>query len=191
MLRDGYRNQNQSEWPGFYLEFSFEKYLEKNNLFGVIHYEQDKVDGGVDLDLYLEELGTYADLKAHSTDKSDIPGNKKETVEDVLKTKGQVIYIVCEHDTEKDSDFNYEVTRYWNTHKTNRKTNQNALSYKNRMKNNVKLRRVNILSINSDNVRFLKGFTQGKNSNGKARKVKIMIDGKQLSKFLRLTYELT
>lgn len=190
MIKGNYPNKNQAEWPGFFLEYSFEKYLIENAYIDTVYYAQEKVAGGVDLDLYLEEVQTYADLKAHSEGKKDIPGNKAETVESVLKENGQIFYIVCEHTTEMDLDHSLEVTEYWNSHKTNRKPNQNPHSYQKRMKNSVVLKKVNILSINASNVSYLKGFTQGKNSNGKPRKVKIMIDGDHLSEFLKISYEL-
>ena len=190
MLMYNYRNKNQAEWPGFYLEFKFEEYLKKNKYENIIKYAQEKIDGGIDLDLHLFELNTYGDLKAHTQSRGDIPGNKTETIIDVLNKHDKVIYIVCEHDTIPDSVCNYEVTKYWNKNKTNRKKNQNLMSYKTRMKNSVSLKKVNILVIDSSNYQYLKGFAQGKNSNNKPRKKKIMIDGKKINKFLKLSYDL-
>ena len=187
MLTADYRNKNQAEWPGFYLEYSFEKYLTTNG-YDNVRFAQEKEDGGIDLDLYFADKDVYGDLKAHSEEKKDIPGNKTETIERVLKEKGEVIYVVCVHKTEKDAEHCLEVTHYWNDNKTNKKKNQKRDSYAKRMKHSIDLLRVEILSINADNVMYLKGFTQGKNSNGKPRKVKVMIDDEHISKFRRLIY---
>lgn len=187
MLNKDYRNKNQAEWPGFYLEYSFEQYLNSKG-YKSISFVQQKEDGGIDLDLYFSEKDIYGDLKAHSEGKKDIPGNKTETIQRMLSEKGEVIYVVCVHKTERDLEHDSVVTHYWNDNKTNRKPKQNRDSYAKRMKHSVELQSVEVLSINAENVKFLKGFTQGKNSNGKQRKVKVMIDGEQISKFRRLTY---
>lgn len=190
MLQTKYRNRNQGEWPGYYLEYKFEDYIEKNNLKDEVRYEQDKTIQGIDLDLYFPKMNSYGDLKAHSNDSAAVPGNDTQTVQEVIRKNGRIFYIICEHSTIKDKDCEYEVTKYWNENKDNKKKNQNPLSYKNRMKNSVSLKTLYILCVDKDNYKNLKVFKQGKNSDGKPRKTKIMIDIKDMNKFLKMKYDL-
>ena len=171
MIGDDYRNKYQPEWAGFYLEYTFEKYLKNNSLSRLITYAQDKKKGGIDLDLYFPETAQYGDLKAHSNHSKAIQGNDWGTIEQLIKEGKHIYYIVCEHSTQKDVDYDFEVTQYWN--KAQNKSN--LLSYSKRMKHSVKLTEAYILDINYDNYKYLSKFKQGINANGKPREPKIMI----------------
>lgn len=188
MVASNYRNKFQPEWPGFYLEYEFEKYLNRNNLLNLIHYAQDKKNGGIDLDLYFPTIGMFGDLKAHSKQSKGIQGNDQKTVLRLLERENHnhVYYIVCEHETEKDSDFGYVVTHYWNRIQNK----SDLMSYSKRMKNSVRLTKAYILDINKNNMQFLSTYRQGLNSNGKPREPKIMIDHEKLSKFLVVSKKL-
>lgn len=183
MIAEEYKNKYQPEWVGFFLEYEFEKYLTENDLLGIIQYYQDKTDGGIDLDLYFPPIQSYGDLKAHSEESRGIQGNDWGTVFSIIngrRPEDHIYYIVCEHATEKDELYDYEVTKFWNTsqHK------ENLLSYHKRMKNNVTLKRVYILDINYSNREYLTMFKQGLNSNGKPRAPKIMIEQDNLKYFV-------
>ena len=183
MISADYRNKFQPEWPGFYLEFEFERYLEKNNLTPYIQYAQDKTKGGIDLDLYFPTIQMYGDLKAHSSQSKGIQGNDWNTVMSLITDTGKdnhIYYVVCEHETKKDADKDYEVTYFWN--KIQNKSN--LMSYHRRMKNSVELTKAYILDINQNNVDYLSKFKQGINSNGRPREPKIMIDHDKISNFL-------
>ena len=183
MIAANYRNKYQPEWVGFFLEYEFEKYLKDNSLNYLITYAQDKKEGGIDLDLYFPTVGSYGDLKAHSEESRGIQGNDWNTIFDIINRqdeKSHVYYIVCEHSTEKDSLHNYEVTKFWNT----AQGKANLMSYANRMKNYVRLKRVYILDINYSNREYLTKFKQGLNSNGKPREPKIMIEQDNLKYFM-------
>lgn len=182
MIDDNYKNKYQPEWAGFYLEYLFEKYLSRNSLHNLIRYEQNKKKDGIDLDLFFPPLSDYGDLKAHSDNSPAIQGNDWSTIFNILAQtdyEHHIYYIVCEHTTYKDSAYNYEVTQFWNQvqHKSN------LMSYHNRMKHHVELKKVHILDINNSNKQFLSMFKQGVNSNGKLRQPKIMIDQKVLDVF--------
>lgn len=184
MIASNYRNKFQSEWAGFFLEFAFEKYIAENQLESVVHYYQDKSENGIDLDLFFPRIKCYGDLKAHSEDSRGIQGNDWNTVFSILNQdnkEGHIYYIICEHETKKDSDYNYEVTKFWNTSKPKMK---DLLSYHKRMKNNVTLKKVYMLDINYNNKEYLTIFKQGINSNGKPRAPKIMIEHDNLEKFV-------
>lgn len=183
MQADSFKDRNQAEWPAFYLEYKFDKYINHNNLFRFVEYLQEKYKGGTDLDLYFPEVSAYGDLKAHSIGSQGICGNDIHTIEKVLSdsTREQKIYyIVCCHETEKDMNHDYEVTMFWNR----MLKKKNLLSYGKKMKNSVVLTEYYILEINNNNKIHLSIFHQGKNSNGKERNPKIMIDKNFISTFL-------
>lgn len=183
MIADNYRNKYQPEWAGFYLEYLFERYLFRNSLQDLIRYEQNKKKDGIDLDLFFPPLSDYGDLKMHSDNSSGIQGNDWSTIFNILNQTDfdhHIYYIVCEHATYKDSEFNYEVTQFWNR----AQNKDNLMSYHKRMKHHIDLKKVYILDINNSNKQFLSVFKQGVNSNGKLREPKIMIDHKMLDKFV-------
>lgn len=185
MIKANYRNKYQPEWPGFYLEYEFENFLERHRYTDIIRYAQDKTSGGVDLDLFFPTIGMYGDLKAHTNTSRGIQGNDWNTVFDIISDRQKdrhIYYIVCEHETQKDSECDYVVTHYWNS--MQKKTN--LMSYHKRMKNNVDLTRALILDINDKNKGYLSKFRQGINSNGKPREPKIMIDYDKMDQFILL-----
>ena len=125
----------------------------------------------------------YGDLKAHSSSSTGIQGNDWATVHGIIDSPvrdNHIYYIVCEHNTEKDSEHEFEVTYYWNR----ALGKENLLSYSKRMKNNVELTHAYIFDINASNKRYLSKFAQGVNSNGRPREPKIMIDQENFSRFL-------
>lgn len=182
MIEANYRNKYQPEWPGFFLEFEFENYLLTNKLDNQIKYAQDKKNGGIDLDLIFPQINAYGDLKAHSSSSRGIQGNDLKTVKDVIssdKYYQHIYYIVCEHSTKKDSEFDYVVTEFWNK----QQGKDNLRSYAKRMKYAVHLKKMYILDINQDNMQYLSVFKQGVNSNGKPREPKIMIEQDNMKYF--------
>ena len=183
MISNDYRNKFQPEWAGFYLEYEFEKYLKNNGLKDKIIYSQNKKKDGIDLDLFFPSVDSFGDLKAHSEGSNGIQGNDWKTIMSIIDKKSQnnhVYYIVCEHETEKDIDYNYEVTKFWNSIQKK----ADLMSYHKKMKNNVTLKKAYILAIGSDNRQYLTKFIQGINSNGKPREPKIMIEKKNLNHFV-------
>ena len=183
MIRDSYRNKFQPEWAGFYLEYEFENYLRDHVSDSLIRYAQDKREGGIDLDLYFERLGCYGDLKAHSETSPGIQENDWDTVMGILRRESphdHIYYIVCEHDTVKDSEHGFEVTHFWNR----AKGKINLMSYSGKMKHHVTLKKAYILDIHPGNQKYLSVFKQGINSNGKPRPPKIMINHDDLKHFV-------
>lgn len=183
MIETDYKNKYQPEWAAFYLEYIFEKYIKENDLETSIKYYQDKKDGGIDLDLFFPKLQCFGDLKAHSEESKGIQGNDWDTIFSILNKNdafSHIYYIVCEHSTEKDSQYDYEVTRFWNQ----QLGKDNLLSYHKRMKNNIRIKKAYILDINYDNKEYLTVFKQGINSNGKPRAPKIMIEQDNLKHFI-------
>lgn len=171
MISEKYNNAYQAEWLGFYLEYKFRKYLKENNLEEVIVFVDDKSKNGIDLDLYLNKLDCFADIKSHSISSRSVLGNDFEIVKSVVETYGVLYYVVFEHETILDSFCGYEVTNFWNgaLEKTD------LMSYSSKMKNSAKLMSYRLLEINQSNFTDLEMFRQGINSNGRLRDPKIMI----------------
>lgn len=179
MNKAGFSNKNQPEWPGFYLEYRLEKYILDNAIQDKIRYSQNKKQSEIDLDLFFPEINCYGDLKAHSNSSQGIQGNDWNTVMNVLDYTS-IYYVVCEHDTIKDKDCNFEVTLFWNK----MLDKKNLMSYSSKMKNRVTLTGYKVLEINKYNIQHLSEFHQGHNSNGDKREKKIMIKSNDVNNFL-------
>lgn len=183
MIEADYSNKFQPEWPGFYLEYKLAKNIKEHKLENIIRYAQDKKRDGIDLDLYFPTLDCYGDLKTHSDTSSAILGNDWDTIHKLINKANDpqsVYYIVLELNVRKDSEFQYEVTRFWNT----AQNKKNLMSYSKKMKHDVEITGYSILEINRNNQQYLKEFHQGKNSNGKPRNPKIMIPKQDIGNFL-------
>lgn len=179
MSNDNYNNARQSEWAGFYIEYKLEQYLNKFDVSTLIQFLHNKSKGQIDLDLYFPQNQCYGDLKTHSNDSKGILGNDLQTIKKLIN-KSSIYYIVCNHDTEKDKDYNYEVTIFWN--KLCNK--DNLYSYGEKMKHSIKITDYQILEINKFNGRYLGIFNQGINSNQKSRTPKIQIKERDINNFL-------
>lgn len=179
MVDARFNNALQPEWPGFYLEYNLAKYIKEHGVEDIIQYSQNKKKGEIDLDLFFPQVGSYGDLKAHSNDSSGIQGNDWDTIMSVIEDSS-IYYIVCNHDTEKDKDHDFEVTMFWNT----LLKKDNLMSYSNKMKNSVGLTSYLILEINRFNSQYLDVFHQGHNSDGSPRAPKISIKRQNISNFL-------
>lgn len=178
MFDADYSKKRESEWPGYYFEFVFENYINDKKLVDIIQMYQDRTNGGIDLDLYFPTLDEFGDLKTHSTTSSAIIGNDKESFIKALE-KGNVYYVVSELEVNRDIDFDSEVTIFWNT----LLNKENKLSYKDRMKNSVKIVNAYVIEIKPTDIDKLSIFKQGVNSNGKTRKEKISISNTKLKDF--------
>lgn len=186
MIDNNFNQKFQSEWPGFYLEYLLSSYLKKYDKKGIIQYKQNKGKYDIDLDLEFPLIPAYGDLKCHSLGTSAIPGNDYETIMNVIQDYA-IYYVICDHDTVKDSDMDYRTTKFWNTvqHK------DDLMSYHAKMKGAVHLRNYMVLEINKYNARYLSEFQKGFiNSNGKPRKRKIQIKKKDLPNFVIYKHEL-
>jgi len=175
MAKNKCKNAKQSEWAGWYLEYKFEQFL--NNNIGYkkyCQYIQNKKKTGIDLDLWFEEKQFLGDLKAHTIG-SELLGNDKLNAYKTIKSYGKFWYISFNHTTEKDKNHNAKVMKKWN-----KLRGKNSMGYLNRMKHSVSLKSFDVLEISSINIKHLKAFNQGKNSNGRPRAVKIAIHKKDL-----------
>lgn len=186
MFKSNYRNKAQSEWPGFYLEFKFENYLDQNNkVKDICTFVSNKKGGQLDFDLNFANK-YLGDLKAHSIDSNYIPGNDKNNFLKALEIYKKFWYVVFYHKTSKDKDFNNTVVKFWNK----LQNKEDLLSYSNRMKYSIELTNIKILEINKYNLKHISDMTQGRNSNDGNRAMKIQINKNVVDNFLIFNKEL-
>jgi len=180
MIKDNYKNKFQPEWVGFFLEYKFETFLNKNpELKLICNYQSNKKKGEIDLDLNFNNK-YFGDLKAHSNESSAILGNDKSNINEALNVYNKIWYIVFNHETKKDKDYSFEVTKFWNESQNK----EDLMSYSAKMKNNIRFTDFKILEINNYNKQYLSDFNQGINSNGLPRDAKIKIEKKSIDNFL-------
>jgi hypothetical protein len=186
MIQNNYSKKFQPEWAGFYIEYKFEDFLNKNpNLKIICNYQSKKKQGEIDLDLNFNDK-YLGDLKAHTNGTANILGNDEINFYKAIEIYGKIWYVVFNHNTIKDTDKNLEVTHFWNTeiNKVNSKKQKSLNSYISKMKNEITFTNFQILEFNQYNINYLEQFKQGKNNNGKARKIKVSISKKNINNFL-------
>lgn len=180
MVRNDFAHKYQAEWPGFYLEFKFSEFLENNKeMKEIIEMKSNKakkknLGENLDFDLWSNKFKFYSDLKASNISKNELPLNDKINVLDAVDTYSKIWYIIYEHSTELDENFDFVTRKHWKEIQ-GKKSNS---TYK--MKNSVKFQKMIIIEINSSNKHLLADFPQGHNSNGKERKVKFKLNKKLL-----------
>lgn len=186
MIENGFNNAYQPEWAGFYLEYKFKQFLDNNpNYQKYCQYVQNKYDNAIDLDLWFAKSKFYGDLKAHTVN-AGLLGNDVKNIKQAINEYKKIWYIVFSHHTEKDCNYEGEVTKFWNLAINNKhqkagiKKHKELDSYLSKMKKSVKLDNFVILEINKINFKHLKIFNQGKNSDGNPRNTKISISKKDL-----------
>ena len=175
-------NAKQGEWQGWYFEYLFKKYLAEHKTEKIEWYAS-KRKGDIDLDVKFTEFDwIFGDLKADQIN-HDILGNSFDCLDTVIKDNhGTVYYICCLYKAEKDSDHQYEVSRYWNDHVRDANKRYDSVDelkerYGKRMKYSVKPETLCVLKIDEIVYEILKKnpFAQGTNSDGKDRKPKLKV----------------
>lgn len=179
MINKDFSKKFWGEWQAAYSEMKLQEYIENDNYVQdyMVMY-QDRSEGGIDLDIYYPELRTYGDLKMHSENSGAIPGNKYETLLNLIQDHN-LYYAIGSHNTIKDSERDFEVCKFINPIK-----GKQLLSYAQRMKNSIELKEFMILEINRFNYQYLASFQKDfKNSDGKPRTEKFMINKKDIERF--------
>lgn len=182
MISANYSRKFQPEWQSSFQEFMFANGIRSNLINdSIVTSNLNRGLNSIDLDLYFPQTKEYGDLKMHSINSSAILGNKTSTIQKCIENNRSVYYIVFEHDTIFDKHRNYTVTEFWNY--TQKKAD--LRSYAGRMKNSISLRKMVILQINNQNVRYLNDFQTGFiNSDGSLRTSKISITKKVMKDFV-------
>lgn len=193
-------DKNQGEWPGFYLEYRYDKFLHENNRTDIINFQKIKDDSAFDFDLFFPSADYYGDLKSSAKAKNESPGNDKQSLDEYLKLGKKFWYVIYEHDTKLAKDNNDEATIAWNNYRLQngyKKLQDDIkngkidwmLSYKNRLKESVTYTGMFILEINDANKHYVfNDFNQGKQPDGSKRKGKYMIKKKDIENFIVYRY---
>lgn len=180
MLEGNDANARQGEWQGWYFEFLFKKYLSEKHINN-ISWHADRTDSGIDLDIKFNDYEwVFGDLKADQIS-HDILGNSFDTLDTVIKcNNGTVYYICCLYKAEKDSEHEYDVTKFWNTLRDVPYDNEQDIKnrYGKRMKYSVEPKKLCVIKIDQITYELLKKnpFAQGLNSDGSERKPKLKVN---------------
>ena len=188
----------QGEWPGFYVEFCFNAFIQRHNLDHLMLYQKEKKKGAYDFDLRFLDNGVinhFGDLKASDVNVRVAPGNDEAKLRQCLDEFGRFWYVIFEHETWKSRDYGDTATREWNIwrrnhdHKQTKEPPFDPLSYWSRFKEAVRFDRIRVLEVNPANVSLvLADFKQGRQyEKGKPRNLKKSITKKNMDNFLIYT----
>lgn len=194
----GWSDTFQGEWPGFYLEYRLAKFIREQHLDDLVGYQKAKARGGFDYDLVFtsgNRVEYYGDLKASDEKAKVSPGNDAEDIRRCVEEYGRFWYVIYEHETWHGRDEENRTTIEWNEWKRSVGYDNgkvfNELSYAKRFKAAVRFNRMRILEVNSANFGIvLADFNQGKQPDGAARAVKVMIAKKNIDNFLIFSAEI-
>lgn len=195
MQAAGWPKWKEAEWAGFFLEYRFDKFTKEKNILDKMRYISNKKDGQLDFDIAFEGAEKfYGDLKASDIEKHEAPANDQGNVMECINRYGKLWYIIYEHETRKDCDYDNQQTKARNQfiRSIDHTYPKGDLSYAKRMKNSVNFVKMSILEINRINCRtLLKEFNQGHQADGKARKPKFVIRKKDMDNYVvfRFRYE--
>ncbi|GAA2170818.1 hypothetical protein GCM10009846_02490 [Agrococcus versicolor] len=188
----GWPDTFQGEWPGFYLEHRVDEFLRRRGHDEVVRFQKDKGRGRYDYDLVMvdgEVVDFYGDLKSSDVTKRESPGNDADGIRRCLEEFGRFWYVIYEHETEHARDHGNVATIEWNEWKRSvgyeRRKPFDPLSYAGRFKQAVRFVSMKVLEVNAANFGVVLGdFTQGRQPDGAARALKVMIKKGTIDNFL-------
>ena len=180
-----------AEWAGWFLEFKMNEFIEKEQCQSTMTYiGNKKTDDLLDFDLYFRDDDFYGDLKASDINKKDAPGNDQNTTLEAINYKGKLWYVIYEHETKKDKEYNNEMAIGRMELMGTPYQEGSKISYKNRMKHSVNFKKMEILELNRINMHeILRNFNQGRNSDGNERNMKFIINKRNIDNFIIYSYE--
>lgn len=192
MKKNKWSQWRQTEWPGWYLEYKFNKFtIDKKTTPHIIYTglaNKVKNANAPDFDLYFKQEQFYGDLKASDILSNNTPGNDQTTFIECINMHDKFWYIIYEHETTKDSKEN----NYKNVRTYNQYMQKEELSYYKRLKTSVKFTKMAILELNRINYHeVLTEFNQGHQPNGAKRKPKFMIKKRDIDRFIVFRYNYT
>lgn len=199
MHGDNWRHWQQAEWAGWFLEYKFNKFTIDNNTLSLMKYVGTSNKGhkeeSFDFDIWFGRDMFYGDLKASDITKTSTPGNDQEAFVECINRYHRFWYVIYEHDTLKDSeDTCYKATIERNQYIRSVLPNyeKDDMSYRERMKNSVRFRKMTILELNNVTFRdVLSDFNQGRQPDGGSRQKKFLIKKRDMDKYVvyRYTYQ--
>lgn len=167
MLDNDWYQAKGTEWPGWFLEFKVDEFINKHNYASIVLYvgNKNKKNGLLDFDLYFPLLNFYGDLKSSDDSKKQAPGNDQFNTLDAISKYGRIWYIIYEHNTIKDKDQNNEMAIARMKLIDPNFRDGDHIAYMSRMKHSVNFRRMYIFELNQINMHtVLSDFNQGHNS---------------------------
>lgn len=176
-MRDStYRNWKQTEWVGFYLEFL----TERTNLPGVAQFKlfvgNTSFNGVAGKNII--------DYKTSSSDE-DIILNDINAMNRVVKKYKELGYVIINGDIEKENNIELDEWRKSLTGKSKYVLKGEKSGRKHRkLKTKFFPKRILYVAITKDNIKQLKVFNQGKNSNGNPRNPKYILPKGLLKDFI-------
>lgn len=182
----------QGEWAGFYLEYRLDEYLRRSGAHRLITFQRKKGRGVLDYDLIFRDGGYpsfYGDLKASNISRPESPGNDAERIQRCLATYARFWYVIYEHDTWHSRDEGDQPVLEWNEWRRSAghvgRKEYDRFSYARRFKSAVQFARMRILEVNEANFHMVLGnFHQGRQPDGAARALKVMISKRNTDNFL-------
>ncbi len=194
MLDNNWYQAKGTEWPGWFLEFRVDEFIQKENCAPIMLYtgNKNKSEGMLDFDLFFGSMNFYGDLKASDIGKKEAPGNDQQNTLDAISKYGRLWYIIYEHETIKDTSRNNEmaIARMKLTEPDYK--DGDHVSYLTRMKHSVNFKKMQIFELNAVNMHsILSDFNQGHNSGPAmaARVAKFMLNKNNLNNSIIYTYE--
>jgi len=179
MAENKWPDWRQTEWAGWFLEYKFSTFVDKNKIDKVEYCKNKKKDGRLDFDLWFPSHKFYGDLKASDETCNEAPGNDQEAFMAAINRYDRFWYVIYEHATLKDSEsrskFAIERKEYILTRDGVRPVSNSDKKHRD-LKYAVCFRRMLILEVNRFNYQeMLKTFNQGRQPNGRPRRQKYNI----------------
>ena len=177
MKESNYRNWKQTEWVGFYIEFL----TERTNIPGVAQFK-----------LFVGNTSfngcagkNVIDYKTSSSEE-DIILNDKEAMEKVVKKYGELGYIIIKGKSKKEDSDELDIWRKKLVGKSKYVIEGEKSGRKHRkLKVEFTPTKIFYISINNKNIKSLRIFNQGRNSDGKPRRPKYILPKELLKDFVK------
>ncbi len=168
-----FTHAKQTEWAGWYLEYLAEDFFKGK---GTVEAPCDIKFGTWKPDAFYE---VPSELKFHSEGKNEIPGNDLEGISMAADKYGRIFLFVVSASVVMESD-EFEISK-WRADYFDREFVRKP--NKRKLKSSAKITKVEFRYYNLEDIKKLKLFNQGKNSNGNARKPKPKYDASSLESF--------
>lgn len=195
MRDNGFRDWRQMEWQGFYMEFLYSRFIEKNNLESQLDYIKNKNNlvKVYDFDLNFLNNAFLGDLKTSNIKDNDVILNDKNHILEELKKYKRLWYIVyehkCEHDN-KENDYPFFNGRVNLIREVDPTYNPSG-KYKRKFKAKVKFKDMFIVEINKYNYKnILKEMSSNfhQYNHGDVRNPKFKFTKSLLERFIIYSY---
>ncbi len=151
-----FKGKKEGEWPGFWVEFFYERYIRDHGLTPIIEYFGRKKRDGFEFDLFAHCDDCFIDVKSSNVTQSLFHGNKIDYTLDAIRKYGKIWYVLYNFESEKDSKHNNEVARYWSGLMGKPLKPNGSCSYGKRMKYSVKFVSMQIIQFDASNISILK-----------------------------------